>query len=170
MVCEDVLVDACAMYLINRPADFDVIVTENMFGDILSDEASMIAGSLGMLPSASLGDAPQEQVPGARGQGPGEERSSLEPGTWNLAPSSRPGLDAGQRVGRRQPEVVVAVDRPDDALGPRRVGAQVADEPAELLRRGVADGVGDVERRRPGGDGLTQDLYQDCLLYTSRCV
>lgn len=52
---EDVLVDACAMYLINRPADFDVIVTENMFGDILSDEASMITGSLGMLPSAALG-------------------------------------------------------------------------------------------------------------------
>ena len=52
---EDILVDACAMYLINRPADFDVIVTENMFGDILSDEASMITGSLGMLPSASLG-------------------------------------------------------------------------------------------------------------------
>jgi 3-isopropylmalate dehydrogenase len=53
---EDVLVDACAMYLINRPADFDVIVTGNMFGDILSDEASMITGSLGMLPSAALGD------------------------------------------------------------------------------------------------------------------
>jgi 3-isopropylmalate dehydrogenase len=52
---EDVLVDACAMYLINRPADFDVIVTGNMFGDILSDEASMITGSLGMLPSAALG-------------------------------------------------------------------------------------------------------------------
>lgn len=52
---EDILVDACAMYLINRPADFDVIVTENMFGDILSDEASMLTGSLGMLPSASLG-------------------------------------------------------------------------------------------------------------------
>ena len=52
---EDVLVDACAMYLINNPADFDVIVTGNMFGDILSDEASMITGSLGMLPSASLG-------------------------------------------------------------------------------------------------------------------
>jgi 3-isopropylmalate dehydrogenase len=55
VVYEDVLVDACAMYLINRPADFDVIVTENMFGDILSDEASMITGSLGMLPSASIG-------------------------------------------------------------------------------------------------------------------
>jgi 3-isopropylmalate dehydrogenase len=52
---EDILVDACAMYLIRRPADFDVIATENMFGDILSDEASMLTGSLGMLPSASLG-------------------------------------------------------------------------------------------------------------------
>ncbi len=56
VACEDILVDACAMYLINRPADFDVIVTENMFGDILSDEASMLTGSLGMLPSASIGD------------------------------------------------------------------------------------------------------------------
>ena len=56
VVVEDILVDACAMYLINRPADFDVLVTENMFGDILSDEASMITGSLGMLPSASLGE------------------------------------------------------------------------------------------------------------------
>ncbi len=53
---EHMLVDAAAMHLINRPADFDVIVTENMFGDILTDEASMLAGSLGMLPSASLGD------------------------------------------------------------------------------------------------------------------
>jgi 3-isopropylmalate dehydrogenase len=52
---EDVLVDACAMHLIRRPSDFDVIATENMFGDILSDEASMLTGSLGMLPSASLG-------------------------------------------------------------------------------------------------------------------
>lgn len=50
-----VLVDACAMALIRHPAEFDVIVTENMFGDILTDEASMLAGSLGMLPSASLG-------------------------------------------------------------------------------------------------------------------
>lgn len=52
---EDILVDACSMYLIRRPADFDVIATENMFGDILSDEAAMLAGSMGMLPSASLG-------------------------------------------------------------------------------------------------------------------
>jgi 3-isopropylmalate dehydrogenase len=52
---EDVLADACAMYLVRRPRDFDVIATENMFGDILSDEASMLAGSMGMLASASVG-------------------------------------------------------------------------------------------------------------------
>jgi 3-isopropylmalate dehydrogenase len=52
---EHLLVDACAMHLIRRPADFDVVATENMFGDILTDEASMLAGSMGMLPSASLG-------------------------------------------------------------------------------------------------------------------
>jgi 3-isopropylmalate dehydrogenase len=50
------LVDNAAMQLVSRPADFDVILTENLFGDILSDEAAMLTGSLGMLPSASLGD------------------------------------------------------------------------------------------------------------------
>jgi len=56
---ETILVDACAMHLIRRPSDFDVIVTENMFGDILTDEASMLAGSMGLLPSASLGEPVQ---------------------------------------------------------------------------------------------------------------
>jgi 3-isopropylmalate dehydrogenase len=56
VVFEHLLVDSCAMHLIRRPASFDVIVTENMFGDILTDEASMLAGSMGMLPSASLGE------------------------------------------------------------------------------------------------------------------
>jgi 3-isopropylmalate dehydrogenase len=50
------LVDSCAMLLVRQPAAFDVLVTENLFGDILSDEASVLAGSLGMLPSASLGE------------------------------------------------------------------------------------------------------------------
>jgi len=53
---EDVLVDNCAMQLVRDPGQFDVVVTENMFGDILSDEASMITGSIGLLPSASIGD------------------------------------------------------------------------------------------------------------------
>jgi 3-isopropylmalate dehydrogenase len=50
------LVDSCAMLLVRQPASFDVLVTENLFGDILSDEAGVLAGSLGMLPSASLGE------------------------------------------------------------------------------------------------------------------
>ena len=54
---EHQLVDACAMRLIRAPKEFDVVVTENLFGDILTDEAGMLSGSLGMLPSASLGEA-----------------------------------------------------------------------------------------------------------------
>jgi 3-isopropylmalate dehydrogenase len=53
---EHALVDSCAMHLLTRPASFDVLLASNMFGDILSDEASVLAGSLGMLPSASLSD------------------------------------------------------------------------------------------------------------------
>ena len=60
MAYEDVLVDNAAMQLVRDPGQFDVVVTENMFGDILSDEASMITGSIGLLPSASIGD----QAPG----------------------------------------------------------------------------------------------------------
>jgi 3-isopropylmalate dehydrogenase len=59
---DHMLVDACAMRLIQNPAYFDVLVTENMFGDILTDEASMLAGSMGMLPSASLAGVPREGV------------------------------------------------------------------------------------------------------------
>ncbi len=51
----DMLVDNCAMQIVKNPSQFDVVVTENMFGDILSDEASMITGSIGMIPSSSLG-------------------------------------------------------------------------------------------------------------------
>ena len=56
VACTDMLVDNAAMQLVRNPAQFDVIVTSNMFGDILSDEASQITGSIGMLPSASLGN------------------------------------------------------------------------------------------------------------------
>ena len=53
---EHMLVDAAAMHLIKRPRDFDVLLTENLFGDVLTDEAAMLAGSLGVLPSAAIGD------------------------------------------------------------------------------------------------------------------
>lgn len=55
---EHLLVDTAAMQLLQRPAEFDVLLTENMFGDILTDEAAVLAGSIGLLPSASLGDGP----------------------------------------------------------------------------------------------------------------
>ena len=61
---EHILVDACAMQLIQRPARFDVIVAENTFGDILTDEASVLAASMGLLPSASLAAAPAAGQPG----------------------------------------------------------------------------------------------------------
>jgi 3-isopropylmalate dehydrogenase len=53
--CDHMYVDNCAMQLVSRPTEFDVILTENLFGDILSDEAAMLTGSIGMLPSASIG-------------------------------------------------------------------------------------------------------------------
>jgi 3-isopropylmalate dehydrogenase len=56
---EHQLVDSCAMRLVTSPKSFDVVVTENLFGDILSDEAAVIGGSLGLLPSASLGEGRQ---------------------------------------------------------------------------------------------------------------
>lgn len=82
---EDLLVDACAMHLIRRPASFDVIATENLFGDILTDEASMLAGSMGMLPSASLGA-------GTRGNS--EESRETQGGS---------GRAGGRRVGLYEP-------------------------------------------------------------------
>ena len=65
---EHVLVDAMAMHLIRRPRDFDVVVTENMFGDILTDEAAMLPGSMGLLPSASLGTRRRESAARAGGK------------------------------------------------------------------------------------------------------
>ena len=63
---DTMLVDAAAMHLLRQPSDFDVVLTSNMFGDILADEASMLAGSMGMLPSASLGEANDAERGGTR--------------------------------------------------------------------------------------------------------
>ena len=61
---ESLLVDAMAMHLVSRPGEFDVVVTENMFGDILTDEAAMLPGSMGLLPSASLGTRRSTRIVG----------------------------------------------------------------------------------------------------------
>ncbi len=67
---EHMLVDTCALQLVRAPAQFDVIVTENMFGDILSDAAGAVVGSLGLLPSASLGDRPPSLYEPVHGSAP----------------------------------------------------------------------------------------------------
>ena len=96
---EHLLVDNAAMQLVSAPTRFDVILTENLFGDILSDEAAMLTGSLGMLPSASLG-----------GNGPGHVRA-------------RARLGAGhRRAGDRQPAGDLPVRGDDAPPRPRQTG------------------------------------------------
>src|SRR3954471_21968477 len=101
---DHLLVDNAAMQLVSRPADFDVIVTENLFGDILSDESAMLTGSLGMLPSASLG-------------------ADGEPGLFEPVHGSAPDI-AGQGIANPLATFLSAammlrhgLDRPDDAAG-----------------------------------------------------
>ena len=116
---EHMLADNCAMQLLRRPSQFDVIVTDNLFGDILSDEASMLTGSLGMLPSASLGapDTPglyepvHGSAPDIAGQGIANPlatilsfsmalRYSLDEGAWadKIDAAVQAVLNAGQRT------------------------------------------------------------------------
>jgi 3-isopropylmalate dehydrogenase len=127
---EHLLVDACAMHLLRRPADFDVIVTANMFGDILTDEASMLAGSLGLLPSASLGEGTfglyepvHGSAPDIAGQGIANPLATILSAAMLLRHSL--GLEAeAQAVEQAVEEVLAAGYRTAD-LGPgQRVGTE----------------------------------------------
>ena len=105
---EHVLVDNAAMQLVSAPRDFDMIVTENMFGDILSDEAAMLTGSIGMLPSASLGgDGPglfepvHGSAPDIAGHGHRQPAGDVPLGGDDAAPRPRLGKRGGGcRIGR----------------------------------------------------------------------
>jgi 3-isopropylmalate dehydrogenase len=90
---EHTLVDNAAMQLVSSPRHFDVILTENMFGDILSDEAAMLTGSIGMLPSASLGGASSMEPPAGRTAD--TSRSTRGPGLFEPVHGSAPDI-AGQ--------------------------------------------------------------------------
>ena len=94
----NMLVDNCAMQLIRNPKQFDVILTTNMFGDILSDEASMLTGSLGMLPSASLGEGPGlfEPVHGSAPDIAGENLANPLAAIGSVALMCRYSLDMGE--------------------------------------------------------------------------
>jgi 3-isopropylmalate dehydrogenase len=118
------LVDNAAMQLVSRPAEFDVIVTENLFGDILSDEAAMLTGSLGMLPSASLGDGGpglfepvHGSAPDIAGQGSANPLATF----LSVAMMLRHGLDREADAARVEAAVDAALGRglrtPDLAAG-----------------------------------------------------
>ncbi len=90
---EHALVDSTAMQLVSSPRHFDTILTENMFGDILSDEAAMLTGSLGMLPSAAIGGGESGRESG----GEGGRRGGREPGLFEPVHGSAPDI-AGQGI------------------------------------------------------------------------
>jgi 3-isopropylmalate dehydrogenase len=137
VLLEHVLVDNAAMQLVAAPRHFDVIVTENMFGDILSDEAAMLTGSIGMLPSASLGDPGTPGVfepvhgsaPDIAGQGIANPCGAIwsaslmleRLGEAEAARSVMAGLEAVCRDGPRTPDV-------GGSAGTSDVGAAVARE------------------------------------------
>jgi len=127
---EDVLVDAMAMHLIRRPGDFDVIATENLFGDILTDEAAMLAGSMGMLPSASLAGAPApgrpcqglyEPIHGSAPDIAGEDKANPLAAILSAAMLCRYSLtlpEAADAIERAVSDVLAAGHRTADLVAP----------------------------------------------------
>ena len=130
-------VDSCAMALVTNPARFDVILTENLFGDILSDEAAVIAGSIGLLPSASLGDGPglYEPVHGSAPDIAGQDKANPMGTVASLAMLLRYsfGLDAeADAVEKALEQTLLAGERTADirgagpVLGCREMGRRIA--------------------------------------------
>jgi 3-isopropylmalate dehydrogenase len=136
---EHVLVDNAAMQLVANPARFDVILTENMFGDILSDEAAMLTGSLGMLPSASLGgDGPglfepvHGSAPDIAGQGIANPLATI----LSAAMMLRHGLDRPGDADRIDAAVAAALERglrTHDLAGPGDAAVDTAEMTAAVL-------------------------------------
>jgi 3-isopropylmalate dehydrogenase len=130
---DHLLVDNAAMQLVSRPSDFDVILTENLFGDILSDEAAMLTGSLGMLPSASLGSGGPGVFEPVHGSAPdiaGEGKANPLATFLSVAMMLRYGLERGADADRVEAAVESALDQglrtPDlsGGEGTREVGTE----------------------------------------------
>jgi len=144
---EHVLVDACAMHLVTNPARFDVIVTENMFGDILTDEAAVIAGSIGLLPSASLG-APNAAPGGAPAGG-------VRAGLYEPIHGSAPDL-AGRGVANPLGTILSAAMLLRHSLG--------LEAEARAVERAVWDAVQDGARTPDLGGRLSTREMADVVL------
>jgi 3-isopropylmalate dehydrogenase len=155
------LVDSCAMLLVKQPAAFDVIVTENLFGDILSDEAAVLAGSLGMLPSASLGQRRTahgtfglyEPIHGSAPDIAGRDLANpigtilsaamllrLSLGREDAAAAIETAVAAALDAGFRTADLLPVGGNADSAAAIRRVGT-VAMTDAVVERLGVAEAV-----------------------------
>jgi 3-isopropylmalate dehydrogenase len=132
------LVDSCAMHLIRKPADFDVIVTENMFGDILTDEASMLAGSMGMLPSASLGDGTRGLYEPIHGSAPdiaGKGVANPYATILSVALMLRHSLGLTAEAAAVEAAVAAAIDR---GILPGDIAAAAGVAPATTTQAGAA--------------------------------
>jgi 3-isopropylmalate dehydrogenase len=140
---EHQLVDSCAMRLVTAPKSFDVIVTENMFGDILTDEASVLAGSLGLLPSASLGDGKRGLYEPIHGSAPDIAGKGIANPLGTIASTAMLlrhslGLEDEARAVERAVDGVVAAGKRTGDMGPgervstREMGAAVC----ALIARG----------------------------------
>jgi 3-isopropylmalate dehydrogenase len=158
------LVDACAMSLVTRPAQFDVMVMENLFGDILSDEASVLAGSLGMLPSASLGERRTEyglfglyepihgSAPDIAGRDIANPIATILSAAmmlrWSLgqpmaAEAIERAVTSALNAGNRTPDLVAAIG---DVASTRKVGTQeMADAVVAALNSTEPQGLGAPE-------------------------
>lgn len=138
VLLEHVYVDFAAMRLISSPADIDVLLTENLFGDILSDEAAVLAGSLGLLPSASIGDGPglfepvHGSAPDIAGRGTANPIGAIASASmllrYGLAlPEAADAVDraiaAALNAGARTPDIALAGERP---VNTRELGAMIA--------------------------------------------
>lgn len=119
---EHVLVDAMTMHLIKRPASFDVVVSGNLFGDIITDEAAMLAGSMGMLPSASLGDISNSQ--------------NLPLGIYEPIHGSAPDI-AGQGISNPLAAIISSAMLLRHSLGLEKEAAAIEQAVDEVLNEGV---------------------------------
>jgi 3-isopropylmalate dehydrogenase len=143
---EHVLVDAMAMHLLTRPAHYDVILTENLFGDILTDEASVLAGSMGLLPSASVGDGRRGLYEPIHGSAPdiaGRGIANPYAAILSVALLLRHSLGMEREATVVEAAVSAALDagvltrdlRPRGAVDTRTAGRHVAQGVLEFARR-----------------------------------
>jgi 3-isopropylmalate dehydrogenase len=135
---EHLYVDFAAMRLVSNPASLDVLLTENLFGDILSDEAAVLTGSLGLLPSASLGEGPglfepvHGSAPDIAGRGVANPIGAIASAAMLLryglglneaAETVERAIDAVLQAGARTPDIATAGER---TLGTVEIGSEIA--------------------------------------------